>query len=222
MTLADAFHALAITGCRLGAGPDGGITLDVPPGAVVPREVLEVLRANREALAAAVAPAATTATATPAGGDDLADYLAGRGLAGQAAELVLHAVEAFDVPHDRITFELDEPPGPPPEFFEPGLPCLTTIDTLWHDAGRLVEIPAGTLALAIPQAWAIDDACGRAEVEATLDYLRRQKKPPHVPVWIAGKARTLESTSITFEGAVAPDGMTLTPWRPRYPEDRTA
>jgi hypothetical protein len=222
MTLPDAFHALAIAGCRLTAGPSGGIALEVPQGATVSREVLDVLRAHREALAAAVQPPATPA-ATPAGpgtGADLADYLAGKGITGQSAELVLYAVETFGVRHDRITFELDEPPGPAPEFFEPGLPCLTTIDTLWHEGGRLVEIPAGTLALAIPQTWAIDDACGRAEVETILDSLRRHRKPPHVPVWLAGKARTIETTNITFEGAVAPDGMNLLPWRPRHPEGR--
>lgn len=214
MTLADAIHSLALSGCRLTAGPDGGIALEVPPGATVAREVLDALRVHRDQLAPIVEPA-------PRGGD-LAEYLGEKKVSARAAELVLHAVETFDVRHDRITFELDEPAGPTPEFFEPGIPCLTTIETEWFKAGEgYFTLPAGTLALAIPQTWAIADADERIGIESMLEALRRHRKPPHVPVWIAGKARALEATSITFEGAVAPDGMNLIPWRPQQPEAYT-
>lgn len=214
MTLADAIHSLAISGCRLTAGPDGGIALEVPPGATVAREVLDALRVHRDELAPIVEPA-------PHGGD-LAEYLAGKNVSTRAAELVLHAVETFGVRHDRITFELDEPAGPTPEFFEPGIPCLTTAETEWFKAGEgYFTLPPGTLALAIPQTWAIADADERIGIESMLESFRRHRKPPHVPVWIAGKARALEATSITFEGAVAPDGMNLIPWRPQQPEAYT-
>ena len=183
MTLADAVHALAISGSRLVVGPDGGITLDIPSGATVPREALDVLRANRGQLAALATPAKPT--------DDLADYLGSKGITGPSAELVLHAAQTFNVRHDRITVEADDATATEPAFFEPGIPATTTIDTEWHEAGRgLVTIPAGTLCLAIPQTWAIADDDQRVGIEATLDSLRRHKKPPHVPVWLHGKART--------------------------------
>jgi hypothetical protein len=214
MNLADAVHALAITGSRLTAGLDGGITLVVPDGTTVPRQVLDVLRAHREQLAAVVEPAAT-APVEPRRGD-LAEYLAEKSITGSAAELVLHAARAFNVRTDRIKVEAEGPAAESaPTFFEPGVPCLTTIDTEWHEAGiGLVTVPAGTLAIVIPQTWAIADPHEQVGIEATLDSLRRHKKPLHVPVWLNGKARAIEHSLITFEGAVAPDGMNLLPWRP--------
>lgn len=232
MTLADAIQSLAISGCRLTAGLDAGITLVVPDGATVDRQVLDVLRAHREQLTPVVSPAvaaaeekekppgaetdAAASTTSAARGDDLAEYLAEKSISGSAAELVLHAAQAFNVRTDRITVEADGPAAEPgPTFFEPGVPCLTTIDTEWHEAGiGLVTVPAGTLALAIPQTWAIADPGEQVGIEATLDSLRRHKKPMHVPVWLNGKARAIEHSLITFEGAVAPHGMNLLPWRP--------
>lgn len=223
MTLADAIHALAITGARLTTGLDGGITLVVPDGASVPRQVLDVLRAHREELTPVVAPASGKEKEKPPASPrvvDLAEYLAEKRITGSAAELVLATAQAFNVPTDRISVEADDGQAEPaPTFFEPGLPCLTTVDTEWHEAGvGLVTVPAGTLALAIPQTWAIADDGQRVGVEVTLDSLRRHRKPLHVPVWLRGKARTIEANLITFEGAVAPDGMNLLPWRPQDPE----
>ena len=224
MTLAEAIHALAITGSRL-AGASGGITLVVPEGATVDRQVLEVLRAHRKQLTAIVGPSAASVEEkekppAPARVVDLADYLAEKSITGSAAELVLQAAHLFNVATDKITIEADDGQAEPaPTFFEPGLPCLTTIDTEWHEAGvGLITIPAGTLALAIPQTWAIADDGERVGVEVTLDSLRRHRKPPHLPVWLWGKARTIEVSLITFEGAVAPSGMNLLPWRPTHPE----
>jgi hypothetical protein len=207
MNLADAIHELAVAGCRLTAAPDGGIALDVPPGATVARQVLDVLRAHRQELAAVAAPA-------PPPVSDLADYLSSKGITGSAAELVLRAAQTFEIRHDRITVEA-EAAEPSPVFFEPGIPALTTTETEWHVAGRgLVTIPAGTLGLLIPQVWAIADDGERVGIEGMLESLRRHRKPPHVPVWLEGKARAIETNLITFEGAVAPDGMNLLPWRP--------
>jgi len=221
MNLADAVHALAITGSRLTAGLDGGITLVVPDGTTVPRQVLDVLRAHREQLAAVVgtSSASDEEKEKPPGGargDDLAEYLAEKSITGSAAELVLHAAQAFNVRTDRITVETEATAAEPaPTFFEPGVPCLTTIDTEWHEAGiGLVAVPAGTLAIVIPQTWAIADPHEQVGIEATLESLRRHKKPLHLPVWLNGKARAIEHSLITFEGAVAPHGMNLLPWRP--------
>lgn len=212
MTLADAFHVLAVSGCRLTTGPDGGIALVVPDGGTVDRQVLDVLRAHRQELAAVAATAPPPPPAPPVA--DLADYLAGKGITGPTAELVLHAAETFEVRHDRITVEGDAEEGPP-VFFEPGVPVLTTIPTEWHEAGRgLVTIPAGTFALTIPQPWAIHDADQRGGIEATLDSIRRHRKPAHVAVWLEGQARTIEAHLVTTDGAVAPVGMNLHPWRP--------
>lgn len=211
MTIADAIHELAVAGCRLTTAPDGGIALDVPPGSTVRRQVLDVLRAHRHELAAVAAPAPV---------DDLAEYLGSKGITGTAAELVLHAARTFEIRHDRITVEAEAAAEPAPAFFEPGIPALTTIETEWHVAGRgLVPIAAGSLGLLIPQVWAIADDDERIGIEATLDSLRRHKKPPHVPIWLDGKARAIETNLITLEGAVAPSGMNLLPWRPLTPKE---
>jgi hypothetical protein len=141
MTLAEAFHLLAAAGCRLDADPAGGLALTVPEGAVVPAGVLDVLRANREQLVAALAPASPPAPAV----DDLRDYLGTKGVAGPAADLVERAVDVFGIRHDRITVEQDGAGEPEPTFFEPGIPCRTTADTLWHESGHgYREVPAGT------------------------------------------------------------------------------
>lgn len=211
MNLADAFHALAVAGCRLTPGTAGGMNLEVPPGKVIDRQVLDALRAHRDELTALAPP--------PEQRGDLADYLAGKGITGGAAELVLAAAATFNVRTDRITIEA-EPREPGPVFFKPGVPCLTTIESEWFEAGRgYFTIPAGTLAITIPQTWAIADDDERIGVKACLESIRRHGKPRHVPVWLAGKARALEASSITFEGAVAPDGMNLLPWRPHDPEN---
>jgi len=216
MTLADAFHALATAGCRFVTNHDGGIALDVPDGATVAHEVLDVLRAHRDELAALAQPRAPAEVPT----DDLTDYLTGKGITGAAAELVLHAAKTFEVRHDRITVE-EAAVDAGPVLFEPGIPVLTTIDTEWNTAGRgLFTIPAGTLALVIPQVWAIASDFERAGIESMLEGVRRHKKPPHVPLWLEGQARAVETSTITFEGAVAPDGMNLLPWRPTTPETR--
>lgn len=214
MTLADAIHALAISGCRLAAGPDGGITLDVPPGATVARQVLDTLRAHRDQLATVVAPAPARARG------DLAQYLEEKSITGTAAELVLHAARTFDVATDRITVEIEQQPQPEPAFFEPGIPCITTVDTEWNEPGRgLVTLPAGALALAIPQTWAIADADQRIGIDAAIASIRRQRKPLHVPVWLAGKARAIEANLITFDDVTAPAGMNLIPWRAIQPQE---
>ena len=211
MTLADAFHALTTTGCRLEADPAGGITLIVPDGTAVPAEVLDVLRAHREQLTAALAPP------PPAG--DLHQYLGTKGITGAAAELVEHAAATFDVKHQAITIDRDEVEAPP-VFFEEGVPFITLVDTEWAAAGGGTSIiPGGTLGLAIPQVWAIDDRFERHGIEAILESIKRRKLPRHIPVWLDGHARVIEITLVDFEHAVATPGMNLMPWRPQTREE---
>jgi hypothetical protein len=210
MTLADAFHELTITGCRLEADPAGGITLIVPDGTTVSAEVLDALRAHREQLTAALAPP------PPAG--DLHQYLGTKGITGPTAELVEHAAATFSIKHQAITVERDDA-EPEPVLFEPGIPVLTLEDTEWTAVGGgTVIIPGGTLGLAIPQVWAIDDPFERHGIEAILESIRRRKLPRHVPVWLDGHARVIELTLIDFEHAVATPGMNLMPWRPQTQE----
>jgi hypothetical protein len=210
MTLADAFHVLTTSGCRLSADPAGGIALTVPEGATVPAEVLDVIRAHREQLVAALAP--------PPPADDLHDYLGTKGITGQAAEMVEHAAQVFTVRHDRITVDREEV-EPAPVFFEPGIPLLTLADTEWAAAGGgTTVIPGGTVGLAIPQVWAIDDPFERHGIEAILESIKRRKLAPHIPVWLDGHARVIEITLIDFEHATAPPGMNLLPWRP-HPQE---
>ena len=207
MTLADAFHVLTTTGCRLEADPAGGITLIVPDGTTVSAEVLDVLRAHREQLTAALAPP------PPAG--DLRQYLGTKGITGPTAELVEHAAATFNVKRQAITVERDEV-DPPPVFFEEGVPFILLVDTEWAaPGGGTSVIPAGALGLAIPQVWAIDDPFERHGIEAILESIRRRKLPRHVPVWLDGHARVIELTLIDFEHAVATPGMNLMPWRPQ-------
>jgi hypothetical protein len=209
MTLADAFHALTTTGCRLEADPAGGITLIVPDGTAVPAEVLDVLRAHREQLTAALAPP------PPAG--DLRQYLGTKGITGAAAELVEHAAATFNVKHQAITVDRDEVDAPP-AFFEEGVPFITLVDTEWAAAGGGTSIiPGGSLGLAIPQVWAIDDPFERHGIEGILESIKRRKLPRHIPVWLDGHARVIEITLVDFEHAVATPGMNLMPWRPQTP-----
>ncbi len=206
MTLADAITTIATAGCRIVADSSGGIALEVPPGSTVAAEVLAVLSAHREQLAAVATPAEA-----PAG--DLHQYLAIKGITGAAAELVEHAAATFDVKHQAITIERDDAEHEP-VFFEEGVPFITLADTEWSAAGGgTAIIPGGTLGLAIPQVWAIADRFERHGIEAILESIRRRKLPKHIPVWLEGQARVIEITLIDFEHAVATPGMNLMPWR---------
>lgn len=224
MTLADAIHALAITGARLTTSPDGGLALVVPDGATISRQVLDVLRAHREQLTPVVGSSPATVEQkekppAPARVVDLAEYLAEKSITGNAAELVLHAARLFNVATDRITIEGEATAEVEPTFFEPGLPAITTVATaaVPRRGGTATIIPAGALGLLVPQPWAIHDRRQRAEVES-IQHVRRRQGRPCVPFWHEGEIHLVEPNSITFEGAVAPDGMNLLPWRPIHPE----
>lgn len=218
MTLAEAISTVAVAGCRLVPDDAGGVALVVPQGTTVAREVLDVLRAHREQLAAVHAPARAAASPAPAA-DDLRDYLRDRGVSAAAAELVVHAAQTFKVPGQAITVEApidDEENGPEPVFFEPGVPLLTTVETQWHRPGQgYYTVPAGTLGLAITQTWAIADDDARQQVEAVIADAKQRHKPLHIPVWLAGEVRALDLPAFTFDGAVAPADMDLLPWRRR-------
>ena len=208
MTLAEAITLLATAGCRIVADHSGGIALDVPPGSTVTSEVLAVLSAHREQLAAVATPAEPVA-------GDLHEYLAIKGITGAAAELVEHAAAAFNVKHQAITVERDNA-EPEPVFFEEGVPFITLVDTEWAAAGGGTSIiPGGSLGLAIPQVWAIDDPFERHGIEGILESIKRRKLPRHIPVWLDGHARVIEITIVDFEHAVATPGMNLMPWRPQ-------
>ena len=208
MTLADAITVIATAGCRIVADHSGGIALEVPPGSTVAAEVLAVLSAHREQLAAVATPAEPVA-------GDLHEYLAIKGITGAAAELVEHAAAAFNVKHQAITVERDNA-EPEPVFFEDGVPFITLVDTEWAAAGGGTSIiPGGSLGLAIPQVWAIDGRFERHGIEAILESIKRRKLPRHIPVWLDGHARVIEITIVDFEHAVAAPGMNLMPWRPQ-------
>jgi hypothetical protein len=208
MTLAEAITILATAGCRIVADPSGGIALDVPPGSTVTSEVLAVLSAHREQIAAVATPAEATA-------GDLHQYLAIKGITGAAAELVEHAAATFNVKHQAIKVERDDA-EPEPVFFEEGVPFITLVDTEWSAAGGGTSIiPGGSLGLAIPQVRAIDDRFERHGIEGILESIKRRKLPRHIPVWLDGQARVIEITLIDFEHAVATPGMNLMPWRPQ-------
>jgi hypothetical protein len=211
MTLTDALHALAVAGCRLTAGPTGGMSLEVPPGAAIDRAVLEVLSANRDAVAAAIQPPASAADTTA----DLADYLASKGLGPESAGLVLHAANAFAVKASSVTIESTGEAEP--VFFEPGIPCQTTADTRWHEPGRgYFALPAGTPGLVIPQPWAIHDAFDRNGIEGLLAECEKANTTPVVAVWIAGRPRVIEAALIDCQNVTAaPAGADLLPWRPQ-------
>jgi hypothetical protein len=212
VTLADAITTIATAGCRIVADSSGGIALEVPPGSTVAADVLAVLSAHREQLAAVATPAEPMA-------GDLHQYLAIKGITGAAAELVEHAAATFDVKHQAITIDQDEVKAPP-VFFEEGVPFITLVDTEWAAAGGGTSIiPGGTLGLAIPQVWAIDDRFERHGIEAILESIKRRKLPRHIPVWLDGHARVIEITLVDFEHAVATPGMNLMPWRPQNHEE---
>jgi hypothetical protein len=218
VTLAEAISTVAMAGCRLVPDNAGSVALVVPEGTNVPREVLDVLRAHREQLAAVHATAAPPPQPSPPA-DDLGEYLRDRGVSEAAAELVVHAAKTFNVPGQAITFDRpidDEEDGPEPVFFEPGVPILTTMKTVWHRAGSgYFTIPEGTLGLAIPQTWAIADDDAWQQVEAVIAGAKQRHKPLHIPVWLAGEVRALDLPAFTFDGAVAPADMDLLPWRNR-------
>lgn len=221
MTLGEAFDILTATGCRIVPDDIGGIALDVPPTAPpIPRDLLAVLSANREALVAAFGQ--TTGEAVAA---DLAEYLASKQITGASAELVLHAAKLFGVKGQGITiegpdFEEREQAGPV-QFFEAGIPFVMKTDTMWHQPGigRFI-IQAGTLGLVIPQTWAIADATDRVEIEGMIASHKRRKLFDYLPVWLVGRPRLARTSDFTFEGAVAPAGMNLTPWRDPPPAEK--
>lgn len=221
MTLGEAFDILNTAGCRIVPDDDGGITLDIPAAAPpIPRDVLAVLSANREALVAAFGQ--TTGEAVAA---DLAEYLASKQITGASAELVLHAAKLFGVKGQGITiegpdFEEREQAGPV-QFFEDGIPFVMKTDTTWHQPGiGKLAIPAGTLGLAIPQTWAIADAAERVEIEGMIASHKRRRILDYLPVWLEGRARLVRTSDFTFAGAVAPAGMNLTPWRDLTPAEK--
>lgn len=220
MTVADAIHALAITGARLTTSPDGGIALVVPDGATIPRQVLDVLRDHREQLVLVVAssPARVEEKEKPPAPSrvvDLADYLAEKEITGSTAGLVLHAAQAFNVATDKITIEGDATAEATPAFFEPGIPAITTVASaaVAVRGGTSKTIPPRALGLLVPQTWAIHDHRQRVEIES-IQYVLRSQRRPHVPFWHDGEIHLVDPRSITVEGAVAPDGMNLLPWRP--------
>lgn len=229
MTLAEAISTVAVAGCRLVPDDAGGIALVVPEGTTISREVLGVLQAHREQLGAAharppatplpEAPAAPAAAAAAADADDdLAEYLAEKGLPAATAELVVYAARLFEVPGQAITIERVVADAAP-ELFEPGIPTQTTIETKWHKPGAgYFTVPAGTVGLLVPQLWAIGDEHARQGVESTIADAKRRGLPVHVPVWLAGEPRALELDAITLEGVVPTAGMDLTPWRSRRRE----
>ena len=66
MNLAEAFFALAKTGCRIKVEAGGIIVLDVPQGCPpVPRSAMEALVTHRETLSAVLAPAPDKPTPRP-------------------------------------------------------------------------------------------------------------------------------------------------------------
>ena len=66
MNLAEAFFALAKTGCRIKVEAGGNIVLDVPQGCPpVPRSAMEALVTHRETLSAVLAPAPDKPTPRP-------------------------------------------------------------------------------------------------------------------------------------------------------------
>ncbi len=219
MTLADAITALATAGCRLTGAVGGGVALVVPEGAEVSRQVLDVLAAHRDELAGTV----QSEPQPQAKVVDLADYLANHGITGASAEYVMLVAKTFDVKAESITV-VGERTAPEPVLFEPGIPAITTVDTrpIPTRGGTSAVIPAGTLGLLVPQTWAIHDKRHRAVVESIQDVMKRRRDPPHVPFWCEGEAKLVDATHITFEGAVAPDGMNLLPWRPQPPGARSS
>lgn len=216
MTLAEAISTVAVAGCRLVPDDAGGIALVVPEGTTISREVLGVLQAHRQQLGAAHAVPAAPAPA--AANDDLAEYLAEKGLPAATAELVVYAARLFEVPGQAITIERVVADAAP-ELFEAGIPMQTTIETKWHKPGAgYFTVPAGTVGLLVPQLWAIDDDHARAGIESTIADAKRRGLPLHVPVWLAGEPRAIGMDAITLEGVVPPAGMDLTPWRSRRRE----
>lgn len=214
MTLAEAISTVAVAGCRLVPDDAGGIALVVPEGTTISREVLGVLQAHRQQLGAAHAVPAALAAAD----DDLAEYLAEKGLPEATAELVVYAARLFEVPGQAITIERVVADAEP-ELFEPGIPMQTTTETKWHKPGAGYRtVPAGTVGLLVPQLWAIDDDHARAGIESTIADAKRRGLPLHVPVWLAGEPRAIGMDAITLEGVVLPAGMDLTPWRARRRE----
>lgn len=221
MTLGEAFDLLNTTGCRIVPDDIGGIALDIPPTAPpIPRDLLAVLSANREALVAAFGQPAGEAVAA-----DLAEYLASKRITGASAELVLHAAKLFGVKGQGITIEgpdFDErEQAGPVQFFEDGIPMVMKADTTWHQPGiGKLTIPGGTLGLVIPQTWAIADTTERVEIERMIESHKRRKLFDYLPVWLESRARLVRTSDFTFEGAVAPVGMNLTPWRDPSPAEK--
>lgn len=220
MTLADAFDLLNRSGCRI-VRDASGLTLDIPPEAPpLPAELLTVLQANREQLMA-VTPPPTTATSRE---DDLREYLAEKQVSEKAAGTVLHAARLFDIPGQAITIEAADADAAgdaegSTDFFEPGIPFKTLIDTEWREpGGETIAVPAGAVGLAMPQPWAIDDKEDRIEIEALIQSHKRRKITGFMPVWLEGRARVLHVSEFTFDGVAPPDGMNLLPWRPATAE----
>jgi len=221
MSLVDAFQVLATAGCRFSVQPPTGLALDVPAGAEVPAAVLETLAAHREEIAAAMGLSSRQAPLADEGadpdGEEIADHLARHGIYGSLAELITHASDVFGV---RLSGIRIEPPGAdrPAEFFAPGWPVRTRVETLWHEPGRISRtIPAGAIGLAMPQPWAVADAFERRGLLNALRHASRTAREPHVAIWLEGRPRTLAISDVELDSSVPTEGMDLMPWRRATP-----
>jgi len=204
LSLANALSHLAAAGCRILPQDAEGLELDVPPGANVSSEVLDVLAAHREQLAAAFGLPAQR----PPLADDGADPVR-----GSAAELVMYASDTLKIRLDDIRVKSTSPKDEV-EFFAPGIPVRTNIDTRWHEPGRVIRlIPARTVGLAIPQPWAISNDFDRKGVMAQLAAVRRKRQPSHIGVWLANRPRVMAVAELEFDPSIPTEGMDLMPWR---------
>jgi hypothetical protein len=217
LSLTDALSHLAAAGCRILPQEAEGLELDVPPGANVSSEVLDVLAAHREQLAAAFGLPAQRPPLADDGADPereaLAEYLAKNGVRGSAAELVMYASDALKIRLDDIRVKSTSPKDEV-EFFAPGIPVRTKIDTRWHEPGRVIRlIPARTVGLAIPQPWAISNDFDRKGVLAQLAAVRRKRQPSHIGVWLANRPRVMAVAELEFDPSIPTEGLDLMPWR---------
>lgn len=209
--IATLLNELRAAGGSLAVDPASG-SLVIHPGRGLSAKLAADLELHRDELEQLLSPPPVV---SPAEADRFIDE---HGIAPGGAQLLRHAVATFSV----AKLELHEEAADGRPKARRGGCFATLIDTEWHDPDGIRLLPAGTVGIVIRRPEEIADRFVRVGIAGDLAAAERRGGGGLLPVWIAGRVRTLAPHEITFDigdaSAIAPTGR---PWAVAQ-EDRHA